>query len=141
MTFFSFFLILECGLTFAANNAAFGQQPAIVNSWPATVLIYIRLRLFRAFDENRIALNMFRSCSGILINRATVLSTASCLTKAFKYAHKNQTYSIKIEPTDLTPSVDSIYDVFIGAHYLPVSGSFVNNMQHKRVKKIIAVTL
>lgn len=44
------------------------------------------------------------------------MSAAHCIIEEFDYDYKGETYSIKVKPNKYYPTVESMYNVYLGVH-------------------------
>jgi hypothetical protein len=123
------------------QNAAPNQYASAPNSWPATAVIKIRYRAILEFFGVRRHTEIFRYCGGVLINRRTILASASCLSDRLSQRWWNQTTEVDIEFNELQRHHASIYYVYVGSYFYPGYGTLSNDSDHLIVDDIIFVSL
>ena len=102
----------ECGLTYYKQNADEDGQRAVPYSWPATAIIESQYTTLIKLETQRVLLGYQEECSGVLINRKTILTSANCFDGQFDYNdyYSGKTYKI---------------NVFVTLHRIaPYTGSF-----------------
>lgn len=84
----------------------------------------------------------FSNCAGTLINRKTVLTSASCIKKYFLFFANNITYQVNVTFNDFHPDYDSMYTVYIAAHnQINFFGANIFPAKHVLVEDVIIVNL
>ena len=124
------------------NVRIVGGVEAVPNSWPATVLLsftfggsYYISDLGREIDVSYGAI-----CGGTIIDRTTVLTAAHCIVESFNFRYNGKAYEIIVKPTNLYPTIESMYSVYSGIHDFSQIGIDQNINQHS-VSKLIKVNI
>ncbi|CAF0863992.1 unnamed protein product [Brachionus calyciflorus] len=128
----------ECS-TFQNNviNSYLTSQTAEPNSWPATVDILFNYVTSYKIDSEEYLVMGTGNCGGTLINRKTVLTTASCIKKTFTAIVKNQTRTIPVELNSYHANIESMYSVFVGVYNQISYMINIGQAKHVHVEKII----
>jgi hypothetical protein len=94
---------------FEQNAGTVGGYAAVPYSWPATVGIRITVELDTIFRRRRVIFPLARHCAGMLLNRRSILTTASCLKNKIIQNILGTTYETDLVLDDRHDSIKSIY--------------------------------
>ena len=108
---FSHFLYIKaCGTSSINQNLKIvGGKPAIANSWPAQILLYIKYRAYYGGNVYQLS----GECGGTLLDAYTVLTAAHCIIQSTEYISIN---GISYPSTVTDPLNPSQYTVYVGAN-------------------------
>jgi hypothetical protein len=115
----NFFFYLECGLAYSpANDNNPLNRTATPYSWPSIVLVHFRYKAYVPAESQRTTIVHETNCSGTLVDRRTILTTAQCVPKIlFHRTNNNSAPSIvEVTPNEFYTSFDSIYKFYVGAY-------------------------
>jgi hypothetical protein len=132
----------ECGLNYYNNETNVRAGQAIAYSRPATVYITFQYMSIIQVDGSTAFLTTNSSnCGGVLINRRTILTSASCFVQSYQWFERsnNKTYTVNVTLNAYYPEWDSIYGVYIGIVTPPAYSTDLSTMQQLYVEKIIMV--
>ena len=130
-------------MSFYNKSATKDGELAIAHSRPATVYIWLAFGGFFTDNQNQSTFMTYyySACDGVLINRMTILTAASCVPRTYTWFERSngQNYTVNIAPNSFLHGWDSIYSVFIGLITPPRPGSDLSSTQQVYVKDIIIV--
>lgn len=78
------------------------------------VFIVFRYKTDMPYNGKIVPIDKTEYCTGTLINDNTVLTAASCLINSFTYKINDTELNIQVEPNAYTPSVPSMFTVYLG---------------------------
>jgi hypothetical protein len=122
------------------NNLITQEYRAIPNSWPSLAVVHINYFTIHFFDGIRRQFNVNRNCGGAILNRKTILTTASCLLARVENIFANRVFQADPVFDELNPSLNTIYLTFVGADSYPGWGElYSNSTLVVTIEKIIIV--
>jgi hypothetical protein len=53
-------------------------------------------------------------CSGLLVDRRTIVTAAHCIVKKIDFVYKSMQYSTEVTPNSFYPTQESMYKIYLG---------------------------
>jgi hypothetical protein len=119
-----------------------GNNISVPFSYPASVFIQFYYTTFIYIDNSKYFVNYYSTCNGVLVNRKSILTSASCVIRSFKYSpsgHKNDTVLVTVDLNAAFPLLDSLYTIYVGVKNYVYVNTDVEPVQQVFLEEIIIV--
>ena len=133
-------LLEECGLVYY-NSTAGSDNVAARHSRPATAYILFFYNAIITVNRSSFFTYYYFTCDGILVNRKTILTAASCAPKNYTWyeRYNGNTYNVNVTLNPMFPELTSIYSVYVGLITPPFPDTDLASMQQVYVQDIVTV--
>lgn len=109
------------------------------NSWPATTDILFRYTSeIKTSSGNHLVFG-FDNCGGTIINRKTILTSASCIKSTFIAFVDKNIVNLPVEINKYHDSIESMYSVYVSVVNQINFGVDIATARYIQVEKIIKV--
>ena len=118
-----------------------GGVDAVSYSWPSTSYIFWSYTASYILPSSNVSVGPFDFngfCGGTLIDRKTVLTTASCIRRSVEINYNGTDYTGNVYLNSFYPTTASQYKIFLGLHNL--NNAYVSPTVSFDVSQIILVT-
>ena len=92
-------------------------------SYPALVLINFYYEKFIYINNSQYLAHYFKPCSGLLINRKSIITSASCETRSFLYSStyfSEEDVVVNVTLNARFPTISSMYSIYV-ANYKKIN--------------------
>ena len=115
---------LECGVVYKNLTSSLkivgGNMATPVHAWPSVVFLNFTymadVDITYENELHSLTVDFWMQCSGSLINRRTVLTSAQCAPNNVTFAYRTRTYTTLVETNSYYPTMESMYRVILGAY-------------------------
>ena len=117
----------ECGLTpvFSRNARILGGDVIKKASWPSMVYVKLNYKANITLVEHTEpeAQDFYFSFGGVLIDRNTVLTTASCLVDKLYFFLNGEKRHVDLVPNEYFQTYESMFTVYLGVNDVALSSA------------------
>lgn len=108
------------------------------------MLIAFYYNTFIYIDNSKYLADYYYTCSGFLVNRKSILTSASCVIRSFKYSpsfnlYNNDTVQVTVDLNAAYPVLDSLYTIYVGVKNYVYLYTDVEPVQQVYLEEIIIV--